>query len=120
MYAVSLIPFATFSLFHCATFIRANVIPKFAPQPAAPQAAGQGQRTLTAPEQVGRAIQLWVKGQYTLHRSRACAQTSRLSRRLNVCLVLGVSHPGNYDRAMKFVAYAELVIFLRVLVGAAL
>ena len=27
---------------------------------------------------------------------------------------------GNYDRAMKFVAYAELVIFLRVAVGAAL
>ncbi|KAL7410187.1 hypothetical protein BDY24DRAFT_401030 [Mrakia frigida] len=83
--ALSLLPFATFSLFHCLTFIRANIIPKFSP-PAPPSAPGQPPRVLSAPEKVGRSIQLWVKG--------------------------------NYDSAMKFVAYTELVIFIRVLLGA--
>jgi len=26
---VTILPFATFSLFHCATFLRTNVLPKF-------------------------------------------------------------------------------------------
>lgn len=29
--AVTIIPFATFSLFHCLTFLRTNIIPKFVP-----------------------------------------------------------------------------------------
>ena len=29
---VSVLPFATFSLFHCLTFLRQNVLPRFAPK----------------------------------------------------------------------------------------
>ncbi|KAK4688830.1 transmembrane protein 33, partial [Tremellales sp. Uapishka_1] len=85
---ISILPFATFSLFHCLTFIRTNILPKFVAAPP-PQAAGATpgqQRQLTALENVSRQIQLWVKN--------------------------------NYDTAMRFVAFAELLILARVTLGA--
>jgi hypothetical protein len=60
---VTLLPFATFSLFHCLTFLRANIIPKFVPPPPAAQ-PGQPPRQLGTTEQLGRTIQLWVKGAF--------------------------------------------------------
>ncbi|CAD6573805.1 MAG: Rho GTPase protein rac1 [Tremellales sp. Tagirdzhanova-0007] len=85
---ITIIPFATFSLFHALTFLRTNIIPKLVPPPTAPtaQAAGQPRPPPAALDTASRTIQMWVKG--------------------------------NYDGAMRFVAYAELAIFARVVVGA--
>jgi len=57
--AVSLVPFATFSLFHALTFVRSNVLPHFFP-PSAPAAAGQ------APQQhpILKKLQIWIKANY--------------------------------------------------------
>ncbi|CED85118.1 Uncharacterized integral membrane protein [Phaffia rhodozyma] len=90
---LTLLPYATFSLFHTLTFLRSNLIPKFFPPSAhkAPAAAAGTPASVqpkAAPERISRAIQLWVKA--------------------------------NYDTAMKFVAYVELVILLRVTLGALL
>ncbi|WRT64120.1 uncharacterized protein IL334_001049 [Kwoniella shivajii] len=81
---VSILPFATFSLFHCLTFLRTNIIPKFVPaQPPAAQGAAPRQPALL--ENISRKIQLWVKS--------------------------------NYDVAMRFVAYCELLICVRLILG---
>ncbi|WWC86227.1 uncharacterized protein L201_001100 [Kwoniella dendrophila CBS 6074] len=81
---VSILPFATFSLFHCLTFLRTNIIPKFVPPP--PQGAqANSQRQPALLENISRRIQLWVKG--------------------------------NYDVAMRFVAYCELLICVRLILG---
>ncbi|KAK1928034.1 putative endoplasmic reticulum protein [Papiliotrema laurentii] len=82
---LTIIPFATFSLFHCLTFLRTNIIPKFVP-PAPPAVAGQPRPPPAALQNVSNKIQLWVKG--------------------------------NYDSAMRFVAYTELAILARTAVGA--
>ncbi|EIW72605.1 endoplasmic reticulum protein [Tremella mesenterica] len=82
---ISVLPFATFSTFHCLTFLRTNIIPKFVPAPP-PAQAGQPRPPPALLEATGRKIQIWVKS--------------------------------NYDRAMRFVAYAELAILARVIVGA--
>ena len=82
---VTILPFATFSIFHCATFLRTNVLPKFYSKPVPGAAAGQRPPPNWA-ENLGRQIQLWVKG--------------------------------NYDKAMNFVAHAELLILARVTIGA--
>ncbi|GHJ83615.1 hypothetical protein NliqN6_0017 [Naganishia liquefaciens] len=81
---ISLIPFATFSLFHCLTFIRSTVIPKIAKQPPTqPRAAGStGAGAAPAP---------------------ASALTDLAKR-------LGVWTKANYDPAMRFVSQAELAI----------
>ncbi|KAK6905678.1 endoplasmic reticulum protein [Kwoniella mangroviensis CBS 8886] len=83
---VSILPFATFSLFHCLTFLRTNIIPKLVPPP--PQGT-QGQAQAQTPpvflETISRKIQLWVKS--------------------------------NYDVAMRFVAYCELLICVRLILG---
>ncbi|KAK8865900.1 hypothetical protein IAR55_001048 [Kwoniella newhampshirensis] len=83
---VSILPFATFSLFHCLTFLRTNIIPKLVPAPP-PQAAGsqQAQRPPALLETVSRRIQVWVKV--------------------------------NYDVAMRFVAYCEILIMARLVLG---
>lgn len=66
--AVTLLPFATFSLFHVLTFIRTNILPKFSPP--TPAAAGGASATpaaakaQTATDKLGRAVQLWVKSAY--------------------------------------------------------
>ncbi|KAH8120541.1 hypothetical protein DFH11DRAFT_1560633 [Phellopilus nigrolimitatus] len=78
---VSLIPFATFSLFHVLTFLRANVLLQFfPPQPAV--TPGQP----ATPHPVIKKLSVWTKA--------------------------------NYDPAMNIVAYAELLIFVRVALGA--
>ncbi|WVQ97340.1 hypothetical protein IAU59_004451 [Kwoniella sp. CBS 9459] len=92
---VSILPFATFSLFHCLTFLRTNIIPKFAPPPPPASGAGAGAGAGARPQQqqqppavldtISRRIQLWVKN--------------------------------NYDVAMRFVAYAELLICVRLILG---
>ncbi|KAI9635146.1 putative endoplasmic reticulum protein [Dioszegia hungarica] len=60
---LSILPFATFSLFHCLTFLRTNVIPKFVPPSQAPQ-AGQQRPAPQGLEAVSRRIQVWVKNNY--------------------------------------------------------
>ncbi|WWC58604.1 uncharacterized protein I303_101147 [Kwoniella dejecticola CBS 10117] len=79
---ISILPFATFSLFHCLTFMRTNIIPKFVPPPPA---GAQAQRPPVLLENISKKIQLWVKG--------------------------------NYDVAMRFVAYCELLICARLILG---
>jgi len=79
--AMTLLPYAIFSLFHALTFARTTLMPQFLP-PGPPAAAG-GPPT---PHPLAKRLQAWVKA--------------------------------NYDTAMKVVAYAELVIFLRVFLGA--
>lgn len=84
---ITIIPFATFSLFHTLTFLRTNIIPKLVPAPPAQSGTpGQPRPPPAALDNVSRSIQMWVKG--------------------------------NYDGAMRFVAYAELAIFARVVVTA--
>jgi len=57
--AVSLIPFATFSLFHALTFLRSNVLPHFfAPTPAA-TAGGNPQQHPSL-----KKVQGWIKANY--------------------------------------------------------
>ncbi|GAA5882371.1 hypothetical protein JCM3774_004322 [Rhodotorula dairenensis] len=92
---VTLIPFATFSLFHALTFIRTSVLPKPpASKPAtAGSASGSGtqaqQQAMSAGAQASKVIQTWVKA--------------------------------NYEKAMQFVAFVEVVVvFGRVLLGALL
>ncbi|KAL7423821.1 Transmembrane nucleoporin [Cryptotrichosporon argae] len=83
---ITILPFATFSLFHCATFFRTNILPKFIPKPPAGAPAGQARPPPGWADNLSRQIQLWVKG--------------------------------NYDKAMNFVAYAELLVLARVALGA--
>ncbi|GAA5827598.1 hypothetical protein JCM3770_005939 [Rhodotorula araucariae] len=83
---LTLIPFATFSLFHALTFLRTSVLPKppAAAGKSAPAAAAQPQ---TAGMKASKTIQVWVKA--------------------------------NYEKAMLFVAFVEVVVvFGRVLLGA--
>ncbi|GAA5993122.1 hypothetical protein JCM10908_001300 [Rhodotorula pacifica] len=89
---VTLIPFATFSLFHALTFIRTSVLPK-PPATPKPSASGSGaqaqQQAMSAGAQASKFIQTWVKA--------------------------------NYEKAMQFVAFVEVVlVFGRVLLGAML
>ncbi|GAA6026539.1 hypothetical protein JCM8202_002541 [Rhodotorula sphaerocarpa] len=87
---ITLIPFATFSLFHALTFLRTSVLPK----PAAANRASGGsgaaqQQAQSAGAQASKVIQTWVKA--------------------------------NYEKAMLFVAFVEVVlVFGRVLLGAVL
>ncbi|POY72954.1 hypothetical protein BMF94_4030 [Rhodotorula taiwanensis] len=88
---ITLIPFATFSLFHALTFIRTSVLPK--PPAVQKPATGSGQaqqaqqQAVSAGAQASKVIQTWVKA--------------------------------NYEKAMLFVAFVEVVlVFGRVLLGA--
>ncbi|ORY28985.1 hypothetical protein BCR39DRAFT_533437 [Naematelia encephala] len=82
--SITVIPFATFSLFHTLTFLRTNILPKLVPA-APPVQPGQPRPPPALYDRISRGTQLWVKT--------------------------------NYDHAMKFVAYAELAILARVVVG---
>jgi len=79
--AMTLLPYAIFSLFHALTFTRTTLMPQFL-APGPPASAG-GPPT---PHPIAKRLQAWVKA--------------------------------NYDTAMKVVAYTELVIFVRVFLGA--
>ncbi|KAJ7900116.1 hypothetical protein B0H14DRAFT_2429492 [Mycena olivaceomarginata] len=79
--AITLLPYAIFSLFHALTFTRTTLMPQFL-APGPPASAG-GPPT---PHPLAKRLQAWVKA--------------------------------NYDSAMKVVAYTELIIFARVLLGA--
>ncbi|GAA5845936.1 hypothetical protein JCM3766R1_000865 [Sporobolomyces carnicolor] len=88
--AFTLLPFATFSLFHTLTFLRTSVLPKVPTAPAksaaSSSAASQAQPT-SAGARLSKAIQTWVKA--------------------------------NYETAMLFVAYIEVgLVFGRILLGA--
>ncbi|KLO20551.1 hypothetical protein SCHPADRAFT_863320 [Schizopora paradoxa] len=80
---MSLIPFATFSLFHVLSFLRSNVLPHFFP-PTPSATAGQPANQ----HPFLKKIQAWIKA--------------------------------NYDSAMHVVAYAEVLIFIRIAFGALL
>ncbi|EPQ27359.1 uncharacterized protein PFL1_05279 [Pseudozyma flocculosa PF-1] len=89
---VTLIPYVTFSLFHVLTFVRTTVIPMAFPSATpAPAAAGGN----AAPAQPASAPAKAAK-------------------------VIQGWVKANYDPAMRFVAYAEVAIFARVLFGALL
>ncbi|KAJ7139907.1 hypothetical protein C8R44DRAFT_868003 [Mycena epipterygia] len=79
--AMTLLPYAIFSLFHALTFTRTTLMPQFL-APGPPASAG-GPPT---PHPIAKRLQAWVKA--------------------------------NYDTAMKVVAYTELVILVRVFLGA--
>ncbi|KAJ7630721.1 hypothetical protein FB45DRAFT_916385 [Roridomyces roridus] len=79
--AITLFPYAIFSLFHALTFARTTLMPQFLP-PGPPASAGGA----PTPHPMAKRLQQWVKA--------------------------------NYDTAMRVVAYTELVIFIRVLLGA--
>ncbi|KAF5368489.1 hypothetical protein D9758_002356 [Tetrapyrgos nigripes] len=81
--AITLLPYAIFSLFHALTFTRTTLMPQFLP-PGPPATAG-GPPT---PHRFQKKLQVWVKA--------------------------------NYDSAMKAVAYTELVILVRIVLGALL
>lgn len=116
---MTLLPFATFSLFHVLTFLRTNILPKFSP-PSVPAAAGGAAgaaKAQTATDKLGRAVQLWVKGASSLARDGGTTALQDRRRLLTIHCSCA-RQPGNYDPAMKFVAYAELLIFARVVLGA--
>lgn len=102
---MSLVPFATFSLFHVLTFVRANVLPHFFP-PTPPAAAGQ------PPTQHPflKKLQGWIKGVFGFRNPSHEA----------TWLTVFVFFTANYDPAMRVVAYAELIILVRVVFGALL
>jgi hypothetical protein len=79
--AITLLPYAIFSLFHALTFTRTTLMPQFLP-PGPPATNGGPPQ----PHPIAKKLQLWVKS--------------------------------NYDTAMRAVAYIELLIFLRVFLGA--
>ncbi|GAA5836447.1 hypothetical protein JCM11251_007082 [Rhodosporidiobolus azoricus] len=88
---VTLLPFATFSLFHTLTFLRTSVLPKVPSAPAKGAAAQhhqqQQQQALTGGAKLSKMIQVWVKA--------------------------------NYEKAMQFVAFVEvMVVFGRLVLGA--
>lgn len=94
---ITLIPFVTFSLFHVLTFLRTTVIPiafpSASPAPATNQAAAAaGGATPTQPSGPTAKVAKFIQGWVK----------------------------ANYDPAMRFVAYAEVAIFARVLFGALL
>ncbi|KAG8895364.1 hypothetical protein FRB99_000624 [Tulasnella sp. 403] len=80
---LTLVPYATFSLFHALTFTRTNIIPKVFPPTPVP-----GQPERSTQHGFAKAIHAWVKA--------------------------------NYDLAMRYVAWTELLILVRVTVGAVL
>jgi len=79
--ALTLLPYAIFSLFHALTFTRTTFMPQFLP-PGPPATAGGPPQ----PHPMAKKLQVWVKS--------------------------------NYDTAMRAVAYIEILIFIRVLLGA--
>ncbi|TNY18379.1 hypothetical protein DMC30DRAFT_418872 [Rhodotorula diobovata] len=84
---VTLIPFATFSLFHALTFLRTSVLPKPPAAPAKGAAAAAAAQPQSAGMKASKTIQTWVKA--------------------------------NYEKAMLFVAFVEVVVvFGRILLGA--
>ncbi len=80
----------TFSLFHVLTFLRTTVIPMVFPTPSTPSSSSGG----------------------------AAAGPQPLPKRISTMIQSWVKK--NYDPAMRFVAYAEVAIFLRLFVGAIL
>ncbi|KAN0062977.1 Transmembrane nucleoporin [Thecaphora frezii] len=87
---VTLIPYVTFSLFHVLTFVRTTVIPMAFPTPAPP--AGGAAGAAAQPQVAPAKAAKFIQGWVK----------------------------ANYDPAMRFVAYAEVAIFARVLFGALL
>ncbi|AAW42302.2 hypothetical protein CNBC3460 [Cryptococcus deneoformans B-3501A] len=94
---LTVLPFATFSLFHCLTFLRTNVIPKLVPPPPKPAA--------------GAAPGATASGASAPQPARPPALLDNVSRRIQVWVKT------NYDTAMRFVAYAEIFITLRLFAG---
>ena len=96
---VALLPYAIFSLFHALTFTRTTLMPQFLP-PGQPATSGGAPQ----PHPLAKKLQAWVKG-YSKNSSPGAMRLSF------ICAA-------NYDSAMRVVAYTELVIFVRVLLGA--
>jgi hypothetical protein len=87
-----------FSLFHALTFTRTTLMSQFL-KPAPPATAGGPPQ----PPPLAKKLHAWVKGQCTTFPD---------------FYIFHLPFPANYDTAMKFVAYVELIIFVRVLLGA--
>lgn len=91
---ITLVPFVTFSLFHVLTFLRTTVIPIVFP--SASPAPGANQAAAGAPA------------------ASPAAPPAKTAKFIQSWV------KANYDPAMRFVAYAEVAIFARVLFGALL
>ncbi|SPO31181.1 related to POM33 - transmembrane nucleoporin involved in nuclear pore complex distribution [Ustilago trichophora] len=97
---ITLVPFVTFSLFHVLTFLRTTVIPMVFPS-AAP-----------TPTPTPTAAAATVNS--------ASSSTPATSASAKISKFIQSWVKANYDPAMRFVAYAEVAIFARVLFGALL
>jgi len=84
-----------FSLFHALTFARTTILPRFLP-PGPPTTSGA-----PGPHPLAKKLQAWVKG------------TPRLTSL--ICFLIW--YVGNYDPAMKVVAYTEFAILIRIILG---
>ncbi|CAB4376092.1 unnamed protein product [Rhizophagus irregularis] len=60
---VTLIPYATFSLFHFITYLRANILQAFSPAPAH-SSSGSSSGTQTRANSASKFIQIWVHKNY--------------------------------------------------------
>lgn len=96
---VALLPYAIFSLFHALTFTRTTLMPQFLPPgPPAQQGAAP------TPHPLAKKLQVWVKSESFLSICRrTCTHDMPLA---------------NYDNAMRAVAFTELAIMIRVVIGA--
>ncbi|KAG6837124.1 hypothetical protein H0H93_014430 [Arthromyces matolae] len=95
---IALLPYTIFSLFHALTFTRTTLMPQFLP-PGPPSSNGAPQ-----PHPIAKRLQVWVKSKSLKDH---CA-----NRSVNKTLT------ANYDAAMRVVAYTELIILVRVILGA--
>ena len=98
---MSLLPYAIFSLFHALTFLRSNALPHFFP-PSPPAAAGEPAQQ----HPLLKRIQVWIKSK-PLHIHHKALESLTIFR-----------IKANYDTAMTIVAYTELAILARVVLGA--
>ncbi|GAA5991598.1 hypothetical protein JCM5350_002628 [Sporobolomyces pararoseus] len=93
--ALTLLPFATFSLFHTLTFIRTSILPKV---PATSSSSSSKSSSSSATQQ---------------------AQTQTLSFGVKLSKTIQTWVKQNYETAMLFVAYIEVIlVFSRILLGA--
>ncbi|EOQ99641.1 hypothetical protein E3P88_01261 [Wallemia ichthyophaga] len=87
---LTLIPYATFSLFHILSFLKNTVIPLIFPPPPQSNATSTDGSTPPSSSGAGPSIQKSI----------------------------GSFVKSNYARAMKFVSYSEMIVFLRLFFGA--
>jgi hypothetical protein len=100
---LTLIPFATFSLFHTLTFVR-SLLPK---SPATPGTGAGAKKSAEGPKPAATAAAA----------DKAAQQAGGAAAQLNKQLQVWIKK--NYETAMLFVSYFEVVVIMgRVILGA--